>query len=120
MRDDIINVVTRLFEAENSADADAARRLLSKDFIAITRARGVEQEREALLDELAHPKNPSVTRTLEGIPSAWQTGDLAFVRSIVSIQDGEPPIAVRFRNLHILRREGDAWACLAWQVTKLV
>ncbi len=117
---EIAAVVVGLFEAENAADAIAAGRYLSENFIAITRARGVEQGRQALLEELAHPENPSLHRRVEERPSVRQSGDLAVARSVVSILDGSPPFATRFRNVHVLAREAGGWKCISWQVTKLV
>jgi ketosteroid isomerase-like protein len=116
---DIVAVVEQLIEAENTANADGASRLLAPDFTAITRARGVEQDRAALLDEVANPKS-SVERRLEGELSVRQSGDLAVARSVVAVLDGSsPPVLSRFRNIHVLTWHGDAWKCVAWQVTKL-
>ena len=116
---EIVSVVEQLIEAENTAHADGASRLLAPDFTAITRARGVEQDRAQLLEELAHPPR-SLVRHLEGDPSVRQSGDLAVVRSVVVVTDGSsPPGVSRFRNTHVLTRQGDAWKCVAWQVTKL-
>jgi len=116
---EIISVVEQLIEAENAANADAAGRLLAPDFTAITRARGVEQDRAQLLKELASPAS-SLMRRLEGEPSVRQSADLAVVRTVVVVTDGSsPPGVSRFRNTHILTRQADAWRCVAWQVTEL-
>lgn len=116
---DIVSVVERLIEAENTRNAGASAAELATDFVGITRARGVEQDRDAMLQEVANPKS-LVERQLE--PERWvrQSGDVAVVRSVVVVYDGtSPPVVARFRNVHVLTREGDAWKCLAWQVTKL-
>ena len=115
---DIVEVVQKLIEAENKKDATAAGRLLAPDFIAITRARGVEQDRTALLHEIEHPMNVA-ERSLDGDVCVRQSGDLAVVRSVVAVLAGSPPAVARFRNTHVLRLYDGAWKCLAWQVTKL-
>jgi hypothetical protein len=117
---DITSVVERLVNAENARNADAARAELAADFSAITRGRGVEQDRDAMLKELANPPNPALQRRLEPDPWIRQSGDLAVVRSVVEVIDptATPP-TTRFRNTHVLSRAGGAWTCVAWQVTKL-
>ena len=98
--------------------ANAAAALLAPDFFtAITRARGVEQDRAALLHEIAHPQNP-LERRLEGELCVRQSGELAVVRSIVAVHNGSLPLS-RFRNIHVLASHADVWKCVAWQVTKL-
>jgi ketosteroid isomerase-like protein len=115
---DVIAVVEDLIAAENGMDATAAGRLLASDFAGITRGRGAEQDRAAMLVEVAHPKN-EVRRRLEGEPWVRQSGNLAVSRSVVEILDGSPPVVTRFPNTHVLTREGSAWKCVAWQVTTL-
>jgi hypothetical protein len=115
---DVIAVVEQLIAAENGMDAAAAGRLLASDFAGITRGRGAEQDRAAMLVEVAHPKS-EVRRRLDGEPWVRQNGDLAVSRSVVETSDGSPSSATRFRNTHVLTREGGAWKCVAWQVTKL-
>jgi len=120
--DEILSVVARLVEAENTRDPKLSGSLLARDFTGITRARGVEQNREEMLDEVAHPKNTS-ERTLEKDPPPWvrQSGDLAVVKSVVTMPDlGAATGTKRFRNVHVLTREGRAWTCVAWQVTALM
>jgi hypothetical protein len=117
---EIVSVIQRLVNAENTRNAAAADALLAADFVAITRVRGVEQDRAALLGEIGHPPGQPVERRLE--PETWvrQSGDLAVVRSVVRTIDGStPPVTARFRNVHVLTREGGEWKCLSWQVTKL-
>ena len=118
---DIVAVVQRLVQAENARDAVAAAALLAADFTAITRARGAEQDRAGLLQELANPANPGLERRLE--PDVWvrESAGLAVARSIVQVIDASttPPAVTRFRNVHVLTRDAGAWKCLAWQVTKL-
>jgi ketosteroid isomerase-like protein len=120
MNAEIVAVVEDLIAAENTRNAEAAGRLLAPDFSAITRARGVEQDRAGLLYEIANPTS-AVQRQIEGELSVRQSGDLAVVRSIVAVVDesSSPPGLRRFRNTHVLTWHGEAWKCAAWQVTKL-
>jgi ketosteroid isomerase-like protein len=115
---DITAVVAQLIDAENAADTRAADRLLADDFTAITRARGVEQGRADLLDEIGKSKTPG-QRRLESDPWVRQNGDLAVVRSVVTMPGESPAQLNRFRNTHVLARTGGQWKCVAWQVTKL-
>lgn len=115
---DIVEVVKKLIEAENNKDRTAAERLLATDFVAITRARGVEQDRTALLGEIEHPTTVA-ERSVDGDVWVRQSGDLAVVRSVVAVLSGSPPAVARFRNTHVLRLDDGAWKCAAWQVTKL-
>jgi hypothetical protein len=56
-------LVAELVAAENDCDRDRADRVLAASFLGITRARGVEQNREQLLDQIAHCPN-NLVRTL--------------------------------------------------------
>lgn len=115
---DLVAVVTNLIEAENKNDGPAADRLLAPDFVAITRSHGAEHNRKELLNKIVNP-GLTFVRRIEGEPWVEHGADLAVVRSVVVILDGSPPAEVRFRNTHVLKRYGDEWKCLAWQVTKL-
>ncbi|MFI6537036.1 DUF4440 domain-containing protein [Nonomuraea sp. NPDC050547] len=110
-------LVRSLIEAENSCDREAAARLPSAGSIAITRAKGREQNRESLLDEIATPADPTLRRRLEAVevvpPRA--IGRCA-VRSLVATDGPQPG---RFRNLHLLEDEAGSWRCVLWQVTEL-
>jgi hypothetical protein len=42
------------------------------------------------------------------------------VRSLVRTKDSSTHAVIgEFRNLHVFRKEGDAWMCVDWQVTEL-
>lgn len=113
---DPVQTVRQLAEAENRHDRHAAEQLLAADFVGITRARGEEQTRDKLLDEIASPGNPELYRAVDA-HEVWmgQGLNLCVVRSIVSTD--KPP--KRFRNLHVLTMVQGHWLCLAWQVTEL-
>jgi len=120
MANDIVAVVERLIAAENSKNKDDAARELAADFTQITRMTGVEQRRDEYVKAVADPPPPERHRQLEPDPWVRQSGDLAVVRSVVETTErATPPATARFRNIHVLTREGGAWKCLAWQVTKL-
>jgi hypothetical protein len=120
-----MDLVLQLIEAENEhgepgrARADA---ILAKDFTAITRARGQEQDRDALLKEIANPKNPNLNRELEK-HGYWErySGDLGVARSLVATTDRANPQAEpkKFRNIHVFQRQREQWRCVAWLVTEL-
>ena len=119
---DLIERVRRLVEAENERDRAKAESILAEDFAAITRARGVEQNRYDLLEEVANPKNPTLRRELDE-SDLWIriSGNQGVVRSLVRTTDrsspNDPPVT--FRNVHVFERQRDSWNCLSWQVTKL-
>jgi Domain of unknown function (DUF4440) len=119
---DLIEQVRRLVEAENERNRATADEILAQDFAAITRARGVEQNRDALLAEVENPKNPNLRREL-GESDLWVrvSGDQGVVRSLVKTTDRTSPdeAPTTFRNVHVFERQGESWKCLAWQVTKL-
>ncbi|MGQ0537725.1 MAG: nuclear transport factor 2 family protein [Gemmatimonadaceae bacterium] len=111
----------RLIDAENAAAHGHAAKVLAEDFVAITRARGEEQARAALLQEIANPRNPNITRAIEAEPRERVSGDIGMVRSIVRAVDKTQPGATpnRYRNIHVFeRRQGD-WRCVLWQVTEI-
>lgn len=90
---------------------------MSENFAGITRAKGKEQGREALLDSIAEPADPSLRRRLESTKVwVWATPGCSVVRSVV-VTDGPEP--GRFRNVHVLAPEEGVWRCLVWQVTEL-
>ncbi len=117
----LIELVRQLIEAENEHDREKAEPILAEDFTAITRARGEEQNRDALLEEIANPKNPNLLRKLD--PGAWEreSGDLGVVRSFITMMDRTNPQAEpgRFRNIHVFQRQQGRWLCVTWQVTGL-
>jgi hypothetical protein len=51
-------LVAKLIDSENNRNRPEADEILAADFAEITRARGVEQTRQNLLDEIQHPLNP--------------------------------------------------------------
>mgnify|MGYP002776993797 CR=1 FL=1 len=117
----LVDQVRRLLSAENQADATAAEALLAPGFVRITRASGREEDRAALLAAIASPARPGLWRHLvESETRAWIHGGLGVVSSVVQTR---PPVAGepsgRFRNLHVFERDGGAWRCVAWQVTRL-
>jgi len=116
-----IDLVRQLVEAENERNRAAAEAVLAEDFAAITRARGVEQDRDGLLDEIAQPKSSTVRRALGDDLWLHQSGDLAVVRSLVTTTDDAAPADApkTYRNLHVFERRDGRWKCLAWQVSEL-
>jgi hypothetical protein len=120
--DELVNLVRELIQAENERDGKKADRVLAPGFAAITRSRGEEQDREALLREIANPKNADLHRRLDE-RSCWvrHSGELGVVRSLVETGPRATPFAVTdiFRNTHVFERQAERWRCIAWQVTKM-
>ncbi len=118
----LIELVRQLIKAENERDEMKADSILAQSFIAITRARGEEQNREDLLKEITNPKNLNIRRELDK-HDFWVlvSGDLGVVRSLVTTTDQTDPQAVpkRFRNIHVFHNERGHWRCVTWQVTEL-
>jgi Domain of unknown function (DUF4440) len=112
----------QLIEAENTRKREIAEPILAQNFTAITRSRGEEQNRDAMLNEIENPKNPNAFREiLEDSTSIWKSGDLSVVRSLFAMRDKTDPQAVlrRFRNMHVFEKQQGHWQCIAWQVTEL-
>lgn len=114
----IINLVRQLIKAENDKDKDKkAESLLSREFIAITRASGKEESKNKMLETIAkgNPNYPDMDRKLEEYEVVGETGDLVVVRSIVTTTN---PTG-RYRNIHVFVKEDEQMRCKVWQVTKL-
>jgi hypothetical protein len=115
-----LDLVRRLVDAENAHDRAQAEPIIARE-CTITRARGVEQGSDALLDEIEHPRSSTIRRDL--VDASWirESGAQAVVRSIVTTRDesapGDPPKT--FRNLHVFEQQDGHWKCIAWQVTEL-
>ena len=118
----LVELVRQLVDAENEHDKAKAHSILAQNFAAITRARGEEQDRDALLKEIADPKNPNLRRELLE-RDCWErvSGSLGVVRSIITTPDRTAPQAApgRFRNVHVFENQQGDWRCVAWQVTEL-
>jgi hypothetical protein len=90
---DIVDIVRHLIKAENDKDKESADHILSKNFVAITRASGKEQNRDELLNTIANPPNPNITRkVVEG--HDFMKEDLAIVRSVVTTADKTNPDSI--------------------------
>jgi hypothetical protein len=119
---DTVHIVGQLIEAENERDRTKAEHILAQNFIAITRARGEEQNKEQLLNEIANPKNPNLLRKLEDEHDrVLESENLAVVRSLLTTTDRTKSDSTPewYRNIHVLIKEQGNWRCTAWQVTKL-
>ena len=119
-KEQLFAAVRGLVQAENDGSREDAERYLSRSFTVISRSRNEEQEREAMLEEIARP-NPDLHRSLEEAEFAtWPSGALNVVRSTVVLrnaaQPGEPR---RFRNLHVFQDEDGEPRCIAWFVAEI-
>lgn len=112
MSDTLANKVKDLIKAENSKDRGKADKILSKKFIAITRSKGEEQDREKLLEAIENSnRNDREVYDLHVIGD--ESDKTVIVRSIVKV-----PIS--YRNTHVfVKEENEEWRCISWQVTEL-
>ena len=117
---ELIERVRALVDSENARDRERAAAILAEEFTAITRASGVERNRDELLADIADPKR-SIRRDLDDDVWVRNSGDVAVVKSLVTTVDeaapADPPR--RFRNLHVFQKQTGEWKCVAWQVTEL-
>ena len=115
---DLIDRVRQLIDAENQADPQKAGELLARDFVAITRGDGEEEDRSALLKRIGSPPNRNAFRELDEFGD-WKSGELGVVRSLVRTKDSATQaVSGEFRNLHVFKKEAGTWVCVDWQVTK--
>ena len=117
----LIGLVRELIKAENERDKIIAERILSKNFIAIMRANGEEQNREELLKRIENPANTNINRQYKGgrdiIPSSKKFG---VIESIIMTTDKEKPkdMPKLYRNIHVFVEE-DTWRCISWEVNEI-
>jgi hypothetical protein len=117
----LIGLVRELINAENQRDKIIADPILSKNFIAIMRANGEEQNREELLKRIANPSNPNIIRHFKGgrdiISSSKSFG---VIESIIMTTDKEKPndMSKLYRNIHVFVKE-DKWRCISWEVNEI-
>jgi hypothetical protein len=119
----IRDIIKNLLDAENNGKSEIAKPYLSEDFIAITRSKGLEQNKEELIkaiDESTKDKkkiesdNKQEKRRLERDHfKVFYWNNVAVSRSIVNFQNE------KFRNIHVFVNEKGNWLCKMWQVTKL-
>lgn len=60
----IKNILEKLLDAENTGKSEIANSYLSKEFIAITRSKGIEENREKLIKSLSS-SNKKIHRKLD-------------------------------------------------------
>ena len=119
--DSLIGLVRELIKAENERKKIIAEPILSKNFIAIIRANGEEQNREDLLKRIDNPPNTNIIRNFKGsrdiIPSSKKFG---VIESLIMTTEKENPNATPklFRNLHVFVKE-DTWRCISWEVNEI-
>ncbi len=112
MLDTLSKKVTDLIEAENHHNSGDASKILSKNFISITRASGIEEDRDTLLQAIETSKLDG--RTVEKLSTTGEESDrIRVVRSIVKVPKS-------YRNTHVfVKEENEEWRCISWQVTEL-
>lgn len=120
MSSDLTDLVCQLVKAENECDRAKVDSILAQNFTAITRARGEEQNRGDLLNEIENPKNPNIHRMVD-VLSPLGSDKIVVVRSVVTTTDQADSKASprSFRNIHVFEKQQEIWLCVAWQVTEL-
>lgn len=113
-------MVSQLVEAENRRDRAAGERILSEDFTG-TRENGQEQDRAALLIEIATPSHPNFVRNVSDVSVLAVNENVGVTRSIITAWDQNAPAipSAEFRNIHVFRYQEGNWRCITWQETRL-
>ena len=120
MSSNLTDLVCQLVKAENECDRAKVDSILAQNFTAITRARGEEQNRGDLLNEIENPKNPNIHRMVDALPPLG-SDKIVVVRSVATTTDQADSKASprSFRNIHVFEKQQEIWLCVAWQVTEL-
>lgn len=118
----IWQVIKNLIDAENEVNrekaSEKAKQNLSETFIAITRSKGVEQNRIKLLEAI-ESSNKNIKRELnEEHFRVFYYDNLAVSRSLVTVKENGKEDTI-FRNIHIFEYQDTRWLCKMWQVTQL-
>lgn len=61
---ELVKLVPQLFEAENELDTTKAASILARNFTAITRSYGIEENRDMLLNRIANSKDPKIEKLM--------------------------------------------------------
>lgn len=122
---ELIEQVRQLIAAENEGGESGrvkADFILAPNFTTITRSNGEEEERAALLETIANPRNPNLLRELDE-REFWvlESGNLGVMKSLITTKERSDPSTILggFRNIHVFENQQGRWRCVAWQVTKL-
>src|SRR5947209_2830228 len=122
-RDDWIDPVGQLVDAENEGGAEGRRKaskILAQDFMTITRADGRVEDRGALLDAIEKHANKNHRRLNRERWDVREFGDAAVVTSVVTMhktKDTEEVLGT-YRNIHVFHGKVEGVGlCVAWQVT---
>jgi hypothetical protein len=121
-KEQLIAAVRGLVQAENDASRAGAERYISPSFAVISRSRpeNQDQDREAMLKEIADPPAKRERTLDEASFQTWPGEAPTVVRSTVIVRNpddpGEPK---RFRNLHVFQDEDGEPRCIAWFVAEI-
>ncbi len=122
---ELIEQVRQLIMAENEGGESGrvkADFILAQNFTTITRSNGDEEDRAALLNAIANPRNQNLSRELDE-REFWvvESNNLGVVRSLITTKGRSEPSTIlgRFRNIHVFEKQQGRWRCVAWQVTRL-
>jgi hypothetical protein len=124
-RNDWIELVGRLIEAENDGGTAGRRKadeILSGGFMTITRATGKEEERGELLDAIENPTRRVFRKLDRDRCRVWQCGGVSVVKSVVTMHElsDSEEILGTYRNIHVFYgNEAADGQCFAWQVTEV-
>jgi hypothetical protein len=124
LKDAVRQTVRTLFEAENGSTRQVADRILASDYLPIVRGRGqVDGDREDTLRKIA-AGSPGFVRHVDRAEiqvDLFLDDRVAIARSLLLTTDSRtsPIVEASYRNLQVFLRAGDAWQCIAWQVTRV-
>ena len=127
----IKKALLNLIDAENNAKIEIDKPCLSKNFIAITRSSGKEENKDKWLSAIEKGKSdleekrkldPDYFKRRELDKEHFKVidyGRIAVSRSLITVKEKGQDDKI-YRNIHILENEdGKNWLCKIWQVTEL-
>lgn len=114
----IWQVINNLIDAENKKNSEKAKQNLSETFIAITRSKGVEQNRIKLLEAIKSSDTNKKRELNEKHFRVFYYDNLAISRSLVTVKENGKEDTI-FRNIHVFKYQNSRWLCEMWQVTQL-
>ena len=123
-REAVTALVRKLFAAENERNRDEADKILSSDYVPITRGTGqADRDRAETLSKIAGGR-AEFRRLIDRAKidvALFVDGRVAIATSLLPTEDGKdkPPTLADYRNTQVFVKEDNGWRCVAWQVTKV-
>lgn len=128
--DNIKSQIEKLINSENLGDSKTAERILSTNFIAITRSTGIEENRDKLIKAIEKAKSDlenkcksdkgyyKIRKLNKEHFKVIDDGKIVVSRSLITVKEKGQEDKI-FRNIHVFEKIDQEWLCKMWQVTKL-